>query len=743
MRLIINNFEIELSDKTKITRTLQVNDIVSLSSRQSNYTNTFSVPRTPKNIIAMQKLGIIGINSQVPYQRNSCYLYADSGEALVYNGWAVINSTDKEYKINTYDGNIDLYKAIENKTLSELPLSEINHTKTLANVIASFDVGSLYKYIIADYNGKSLYDGSKINIDYLVPSVNVKYLWDKVFDFYGFTYEGSVFDTFNFQNLWLTYPKGVLSTTPDVSVYESDSLTFVDNEPNNSTIFNPTLENIKTSYLEQSGSTLNDLDIVYLDRHFKPTESGNYRLEISGNVTAIMYVAPIPFVPLFWGEQSIEKELWLGKNSEAITSSEDVVLLQKLADINNTDNVLNVNTIIELNDNESFCLVLKAKNNSQFISSVIFGDSLMNISKVENSVIDFSGAFIDFKTKDFIQEICNRFGLTPFKDKYSNNYKFLTLYELLQDNEVIDWSADKSKFVKQTNERYIYGTYAQVNNFVYKYNDAESTYNNGAINVSNVNLEDNKNVVNSFIYSPEREKTNQLYKDTNVYKLWNKEPKDDGTTTYKGLDKRFYFMRYDEYFFDETKTIGSETLGTDTIINSAPYESFYKLPFNDVIQDYYVPIGQILNNSRILDLEIYLTEKDIVDIDFSKLYWIKELNNYFILNKISNFDNKGITKCELIKVDYTPIYPISATLPITLTEFSGGCLSFTSVYADTTIDIGLYIIETSTDLGDTWTAETYIGLSPKCGYVLAETTLFRVIAFGTGEVISNVLEVIV
>jgi hypothetical protein len=42
-------------------------------------------------------------------------------------------------------------------------------------------------------------------------------------------------------------------------------------------------------------------------------------------------------------------------------------------------------------------------------------------------------------------------------------------------------------------------------------------------------------------------------------------------------------------------------------------------------------------------------------MDFSKLYWIKQLSSYFLLNKVNNFTNKGITKVELIKVDYTPI----------------------------------------------------------------------------------------
>lgn len=721
MRLIINSFEIELSDKTKITRTLQVNDIVSLSTRQSNYTNSFSVPRTPNNVKAFQMLGVIGVDSLTPYQRNNCYLYADSGEALVYNGWAVINSTDKDFKLNTYDGNIDLYKAIENKTLSELPLTEINHVKNLTNVVGSFNPASPYKYIIADYNGKSLYDTDKINIDYLVPSANVKYLWDKIFDFYGFTYEGSVFSTFNFQNLWLSYPKGIGSLTPDVEVFNLDTYE----------LEGGLLSTANKSYIKLDTYTNNlAFTSIYNDRHIIFAQSNKYKIEVTANLNfkrTLIQAIPVRS-RIMMGRGQFPTDLNSVVNPvEIIPYSYDTTLsTQKLIDVSAGENIF-------------FYIQLE--------SNAILGTDTSTIdivvSQTQSSTIDFSSAFIDFKTRDFIQEICNRFGLTPFKDKYSNNYKFLTLYELLQDNDVIDWSAEKGKFVKQTNERYIYGSYAQVNNFVYKYNDNENTYNNGFINVDNVNLEDNKTVVNSFIYSPERDKTNQLFKDTNVYKLWNKEPKDDGTTTYKGLDKRFYFMRSDDYFFDTTKTIGSEVLNDDTIINSAPYESFFKLPFNDVITDYYLPIGQILNNSRLLDVEIYLTEKDVVDIDFSKLYWIKELNSYFILNKISNFSGNGIAKCEMIKVDYAPSFSITPILPITITGFVGGCLSFTNANFDTSVTNGFYKIQSSTDGGSTWYENSYFGLSPKCGYSLLSTTLFRFVDPITGNEISNIFEVVV
>ena len=734
-RLIINNVQIELEPSKPIARTLQVNDIASLNNRQANFTPTFSIPRTAKNIRAFAMLGIVGNTSNIPYQRNEAYYYAENGECLIYKGWAIITATDKEFKCNLYDGAIDFYKAIENDTLASLPLDEINHVKTLDNVIDSINGLTTYKYILADYNGKALYDTDKINIDYLVPSVPISYLWDKIFEYYGFTYVGEVFNTFDFQNLFLTFPKGVGSTIPDVEVYESDEVNFI-NYTENYTLINDT----KSTYLKQTGSTLNDLESVFNDIHFKPTESGLYRIQMSGEIRALG-LADLTTVGGGVSDYYIKTEIWLAKNSDSINNSDDVVLLQLLqGNIGNDDdssyNELNVNKIVELEPNESFCIVIRrAGNNFRNINRVQENVPIeLTISKVENETIDFEGAFIDLKTKDFLNEVLTRFSLTPFKDKYSNEITFKTLYEILQDAEVIDWS---DKFDSVNSESYVYGNYAQQNNFVYKYNEAESDYYNGSINVENENIADSKDVIKSVIYAPEKLKSNVLPRQTNVYKLWNKEVKDDGSVNYKPLDKHFYLMRQENYIFDSTVTIGSETLATETTIAQAPFESFFKLPFTDVIQDYYSPINKILNNAKIINANIFLKEQDIINIDFSKLYWIEKLGNYFLLNKVLNFSGNGINKVELIKVDYVPKLPNPLEPSNIIISWFDDLLYFENYFGFP------IIIQTSNDGGETFDNATTI-ITPENPYefpLLIGVEIFIRITDIYGNVISNILRV--
>jgi hypothetical protein len=66
-RLYINNKLIELSTQTQqFARTLQVNDILSLDDRQTNFKEYKN--RTPSNVQQWIFLGVVGNSSNLPYQ---------------------------------------------------------------------------------------------------------------------------------------------------------------------------------------------------------------------------------------------------------------------------------------------------------------------------------------------------------------------------------------------------------------------------------------------------------------------------------------------------------------------------------------------------------------------------------------------------------------------------------------------------------------------------------------------------
>ena len=96
---------------------------------------------------------------------------------------------------------------------------------------------------------------------------------------------------------------------------------------------------------------------------------------------------------------------------------------------------------------------------------------------------------------------------------------FRTLKEQLEEAPKVNWS---SRFISKTSENYLYGTYAQSNWLRYKYNDEGASYNDGYIDVPNKNLPETKNLIQSKIYSPEKNLVRYMGTNSRVYKLWEK-----------------------------------------------------------------------------------------------------------------------------------------------------------------------------------------------------------------------------
>lgn len=572
--LYINGNLIELSEASPIAQTKQVNDIISLENRQTNFTNKFTVKPTANNVRAMGKLYLTGNQSNIPYQKNTADLFdAVTGLCMIYKGWANISgSSDKGYEIYVYDGNLEIYKAIENKTLADLDLTDLAHSKTLADVVATFDNSKPYKYILADYNGKSLYDTNKINIDYLVPSVRASWLISKIETYTGFNFNGSFKTNPDYLNLWMTYPKGTPSNLGTTEIYDNTTglvaglgLTLEVGVGFTATKNMTLAYDIKTATSGSYSVTVNSVII-----------SGNLNVGI-GDLISSVYVSDSDPTPSDSGEQGFLK-----------------------------------------------------------------------IYKFNSLIIDFLDELKGMTMREFFNEIIWRFGLTQFKSKYENVYDFKTLAEITNPANAIDWT---SKFISKESEKYIFGSYAQNNFMRYKYNDDNASYNDGFLVIDNKNLDDSKTIIQSKAFSPELSFSNNLGFITKVYKLWDKEPKDDGTITYKPLANRFYFMRSMEKTFDAAVTIGSPSLFTSQTITVAPVESFTGLTFNEIISKYYPDIKKILNKAQVIPCKLFLKNKDVNDVDFSVPYYFEQLGGSFILNKISNFIPGKETAVKLIRIN--------------------------------------------------------------------------------------------
>ncbi|GGB84052.1 hypothetical protein GCM10007424_25070 [Flavobacterium suaedae] len=635
--LYINGQLTDLDSKQHIAQTKQINDLNSISNRQSNYTNRFKLPKTANNIKIMGFLSLPGSNTTTPYQKNECFLYSESGECFVYKGWAKITDAGDNFDVVIYDGIIDLQKIIENKKFSDIDLSELNHTKNVATVTQSWvGTDAPYRYILADYGGKTgkTYLG-EVNIDYLVPSVSVSYLWDKIQEQFGLTFTGSVFETEYFKNLWMTFPKGVSIEDNSPVLYECDDNSFARNGANH--------------YIKCNSAVTNELEFADEEQfHLQIEETGLYRIDISGNINAYSYtgtsVTPYPF------------KIFYAKNVQGTPAGNVPVYNYSTIQNNiapNSDFTIPP-FLVNLNANDTLALLIQRVNPTSNFHIDNNSAVTVSITKLNDTNIDFSNGLSEFSIKDFIKEIVHRFALTMVKNSYTGVYNFITLEEQLQNAPTADWS---DKYISIENENYIYGQYAQQNFFRYQYNDKESDYNDSYIGIDNVNITPKRDVIKSKIYSPQQNNVVYLNEFSHRYNLWEKEIDDDDQVSYKSLDKRFYFLRantasYGDLGFNAPFSIYSDKLTESTTVSSIYKESFYRLSFGEIIQDYYSPLSRILSHSVIVNAKLWLTETDIANFDFIKLYYIEQLGSYFIVNKITNYVPGKSTKVELIKVIY-------------------------------------------------------------------------------------------
>jgi hypothetical protein len=604
----INGQELEISDSKPIAQTKQVNDIASLESRQSNFTNTFTAPLTANNIKAMEFVYFVGNQSNIPYQKNEFDLIdADTGLHLIYKGWAnVTKGSNKGYEIYVYDGNLDFYKAIENQTMGVLDLTALAHSKTLAEVVSTFDDSKPYKYILADYNGKALYDTNKINIDYLVPSVRASWLVSQIESYIGFTLNGSFKTNPDYLSLWMTYPKGTVSDLGTTDTFLTNDCT------QEITSFQA------ISYSILDGFTL-DVDQVNL------ISTKSQYVDITASHNAIAQGEDV------YGEQ-YAVNLIVVTTINGVDYSGDKVSKQ-----------------LEIGDVISFSLVpdgLAIGIVSWYLISGGFQEVLV---KTYNSLnIDFLEELNGITIREFLDEIIWRFGLTLFKKKYENVFDFKTISEITNLENTIDWSP---KVSSKEGEIYVSGSYAQQNYMRYKYNDDKSNYNDSYLLINNKNLDDFKTIIQSKIFSPELSSSNNLGFVSKVYKLWDKEPKDDGTVTYKPLQNRFYFTRSINKIFDTEISIGSESILTSLMITMAPVESFKGLSFLEIIGLYYPDIIKILNKSLKITCKMWLKNIDVSNIRFDVPYYIEQEAGYFMLNKINSFIPGKETLVELIRLN--------------------------------------------------------------------------------------------
>lgn len=630
VEVIINDSYVQLKKGEKIKYTFQVNDIFDLATVNYSFSNSFNIDKTPENTQTLKGLGLVGSVSDVPYSRVSARILND-GFDVISIGWLEIKTTSTTYQINIKNGVIDFFKDIENKTIgNDLNLSEINHSKTLDNVVNSFS-NTFYKYVVADFGGflqLNFVSGTRTNIDYLAPSVWLKYIWDKVFSTFGWTYSGAIFSSEDFTEIFLTYPKAPETESVNIVVADLKKNEYVENGfsvVNGEKVFN------KNYNWDESNVTEGNL-----------ISNWSYRIPSDGgyNVNAIpkgyvYHILGIKRPYLFRIKRG-------SRNYEILTT--------------------NVGEEANLSFNDYFyegeVLTFEIISPSIQVDPLrLFNNGIeVKISKTSLGEIDFNNSLQDFSIKDFIKEQSIRLGLTLIPDVDSRNIHFITIDERITNNEVEDWT---DKYVERTKEEYVINSYAQKNAFRHKYNGENENHSDGYLYVNNKNLSEEKNIFTSRIYAPSLGLTNIRTRFTSfnspILPIWESEVKevstDEGTTfetEYKGLNSRFYYIR--PIVRNQQIHFISLVLGGQRTENQHLVANVQDCYFIDLVEKYYAGYTSLLNDSKIHEIDLKLGLADVLTLDMLKPKHFEQEASDYILNKLSWID-KEICTGEFIKIN--------------------------------------------------------------------------------------------
>lgn len=651
VQIMVNGKELEMYEDDRINFTFQVNDIADVKDRQTNYTNSFNIPRTPTNVRIFEGLGLPSDSSTAPYKRLDCSVKID-GFDFINNGWLHIKETAEDYRCHIYSGIIGFFKSLENKTLADLDLSEIHHVKTSINVLNSYNNPN-YRYLIADYNGDTyaIANGKKcLNIDTLVPSVAVKYLWGKIFTLIDFEFE---IDPSFFDNLWFSYPKPIFAGSDNNKsvTFTANLVSFAWDKKANGTNHNPEYafvvfhdnsvvnQNIM-GYIHYQSVNYNGGAYDGLLGHLVAEESAQYKIEYELKDCGIPdYLNPAFFISKTMGNQPSNPRTALANmfHSKVFTNAGS----GKIECVGEV--------VVQLQMNEKLTFGIQRNRNA----TVNYRDNKfqIKITKLGGSSTDFAKEFGQITINDFVKEILVKFGLTIFVE--NKKVKFKTLSERLNGGK-IDWS---EKYIQRLSESYIHNDYTQNNLFKYQYSDKEMDEYDGVIKINNQNIPYSKALFESKTYAPDG--TVSIYLSENereivpILHFHDKEVTGDINNPeikYRELNKRFHFLHArtvnKEVYMTSKKLDNGNHIFISHIANLA---DFNFLSWNYIINRYYDEMSRIIDKSRVHTIELDLSYMDVLSLDFEKVYYFEQEHQFYLLNKLS-YDSNGSSKGEFIRV---------------------------------------------------------------------------------------------
>ena len=231
----LNNlrYNLDLFQEESIEVNYNIADINDISSRNSSYTKTVTIPETSLNRQIFGDIADLSVSSTFnPNLKTKCWVLVDT--VVVLDGYLQLRNVKDDidlggrvYEIVIFAENDNFIKELQDFELTDLDFSELSHTYSSTNIITSWtqswNFGYYYPLIdygydwdYGDIRGQLIDKIDVVNVTEMYPATNVKYILDKIFIGADYSYQSNFLNSNIFKDLYIPFNRSFLSrdTTP-------------------------------------------------------------------------------------------------------------------------------------------------------------------------------------------------------------------------------------------------------------------------------------------------------------------------------------------------------------------------------------------------------------------------------------------------------------------------------------------------------------------------------------------------
>lgn len=631
LRLYLGDTLCDMDDDEIVPINKQTNDIAEMQDRQSDFTAQFRIRKTRAMKDLFELSGEVGINTNFPYEVNTCKLIQDNIE-MITDGRLILERVDDQYYyVSILSGNHSFFKAIANLKITDLNLNSTNHTWDQIDMEASHTSDLDYIYPLCNPSddggiGTRAADTIEFYGGWIWPFVKIKAIWDEIFDnpATGLRWyvEGDILSNSTFLRLFMPIATLELANITAYQYYYS------------------LYRNEHHSYTDAlnvlPGGTLILGDAVFAGGVYVAPYSGNYKFKVV-LLTSTYLGCPDMYIRI------------LGVDTSMIYN----------ADLS-YDFVFTRTCVYELE------YTAVAGNSITFIvSPILLYYYSISITDIIVTGIGFTSPVISHRhlpamsQTEFIKMICNMFGLIPEVTARDRKIRFWNLEELYENIPIArDWSTYLSERDDET--EFKFGDYAQSNNLKYKESDDVIKDNGmGIMQIDDETLVKEKDVVELPVSTCDEV---NVLTDIEVSRIaFNKYdtkvglPNDeDNYSSNNSIDPRIVYVDQVIDVSPPIKTLiirddPDPVVGVDVNIVCPKKAVSLPVSFSYLIVNY-AGLSRLLTKTNLRRAKFNLPVYEVAGLKHYIPIYLSQYKAYFYVNKINNYVPGQLCTIDLIKL---------------------------------------------------------------------------------------------